>query len=98
MNRLVIPLSTAFNPGWIYDRTGKYTASFLAAGVPPIVGALFMFCIYRVRGNSVKLDAAVAGATADDRRANPEEDEALIGQAVGSSPAAPPPLFECIRV
>ena len=80
----------AISPGWIYDRTGKYTASFLAAGVPPIVGALFMLCIYRVRGNNDNSAAAAAAAhrfdgVAEDGggRACQEEGEALIQNAVG---------------
>lgn len=44
--------------GWIYDRTGEYTASFLAAGVPPIVGALIMTCIHRVGRNAATSDDA----------------------------------------
>lgn len=38
--------------GWMYDHMGNYTTAFLVAGVPPIVGAVVMFLIYRVNGNS----------------------------------------------
>ena len=31
--------------GYIYDTVGNYTPAFLAAGVPPIVGAVVMFSI-----------------------------------------------------
>ena len=31
--------------GYIYDHVGNYIPAFLAAGVPPIVGALAMFSI-----------------------------------------------------
>lgn len=49
-----IPL-TAGPPiaGLLYDTFGNYNVAFLAAGVPPIVGALFMCCIYRVGGRTV---------------------------------------------
>ena len=74
----------SFPPGWIYDRTGRYTASFLAAGVPPIVGALFMLCIYRVQSGSRDEHAAAADRFADGGRAAAglEEGEALIDNAV----------------
>ena len=39
--------------GWMYDHLGDYTAAFLVAGIPPIVGALLMFIIYRVDGHKV---------------------------------------------
>ncbi|OXU27002.1 hypothetical protein TSAR_014654 [Trichomalopsis sarcophagae] len=44
-----IPL-TAGPPiaGLIYDHTGSYTVPFILAGIPPIVGALAMFFVYRV--------------------------------------------------
>lgn len=31
--------------GYIYDTVGNYTPAFLAAGIPPIVGATVMFSI-----------------------------------------------------
>jgi hypothetical protein len=37
----------------MYDHYGNYTASFLVAGIPPIVGAFLMFLIYRVDGTNV---------------------------------------------
>jgi hypothetical protein len=33
----------------LYDTLGNYTVAFLAAGVPPIIGALLMCFIYRVK-------------------------------------------------
>ena len=36
----------------MYDHYGNYTASFLVAGIPPIVGAILMCLIYRVDGTN----------------------------------------------
>lgn len=41
--------------GMLYDWQGDYTAAFLAAGVPPIVGAALMSLIYVVKGPSQDL-------------------------------------------
>ena len=41
--------------GFIYDHVGNYIPAFLAAGVPPIVGALVMFSIRCIHsGTTIK--------------------------------------------
>ena len=50
--------------GWMYDHLGDYTAAFLVAGIPPIVGALLMVIIYRVDGHKVPNDASVESGNA----------------------------------
>ena len=36
--------------GYLYDTLGKdYTVAFIVAGIPPIMGALFMCLIYRMK-------------------------------------------------
>lgn len=45
--------------GWMYDHLGDYTAAFLVAGIPPIVGALLMFIIHWVDGHKVPNAASV---------------------------------------
>ena len=43
--------------GFIYDHVGNYIPAFLAAGVPPIVGALVMFSIRCIHsGTALKLE------------------------------------------
>jgi hypothetical protein len=49
----------------MYDHLGDYTAAFLVAGIPPIVGACLMFLIYRVDGHKTP-DAESAGAECAD--------------------------------
>ena len=39
--------------GFIYDRTQSYGTSFLAAGIPPIIGALLMSFIYVAPGGNI---------------------------------------------
>ena len=39
--------------GLLYDSLGNYTVAFLAAGCPPIIGAVLMCCIYRYEGRQV---------------------------------------------
>ncbi|XP_058798136.1 monocarboxylate transporter 10 isoform X2 [Phymastichus coffea] len=47
--------------GMIYDHTQSYRLPFLLAGVPPIMGALAMMLVYRVRDQAAKaLDEEVA--------------------------------------
>ena len=90
---------SVFPAGWIYDRTGKYTASFLAAGVPPIIGALFMLCIYRVRGNddlADRFDGVANGGGGG--RSGLEEDEALIENAVSGMDKVRPRLLIFIKL
>ena len=48
----------------MYDHLGDYTAAFLVAGIPPIVGALLMLIIYRVDGHKVPNDASVESGDA----------------------------------
>ena len=55
----------------MYDHHGGYTTAFLVAGIPPIVGAILMFLIYRVDGHQptttleVTTDQNVEAATAN---------------------------------
>jgi hypothetical protein len=55
----------------MYDHLGGYTTAFLVAGIPPIVGAVLMFLIYRVDGNptattvEVMADQNVEAATSN---------------------------------
>ena len=37
--------------GYIYDTVGDYTPAFLAAGVPPMLGALAMFSIRCIKSD-----------------------------------------------
>lgn len=49
--------------GYLYDWLGNYTIPFIAAGIPPIMGALFMCLIYRVSSPNDKcLDVQVEEA------------------------------------
>jgi hypothetical protein len=48
----------------MYDHWGNYTAAFLMAGVPPILGAIFMFVIYRVDGHRSSVDNVENGTSA----------------------------------
>ena len=43
--------------GYIYDTLGDYSPAFLAAGVPPIVGALAMFSIRCLKSGEEQEDA-----------------------------------------
>ena len=35
--------------GLLKDKLGNYTVAFICAGIPPLIGALFMCFIYRVK-------------------------------------------------
>ncbi len=59
----------------MYDRLGNYTVAFIAAGIPPLVGAAFMCLIYKV-GNVSKYKEVEGGATtAGDNNVNNDNKE-----------------------
>jgi len=61
--------------GVLYDRFENYTLAFVLAGVPPVVGAIFMCLIHKV-GNSTSSMAPV-DTRHEEPRALSEEDVAL---------------------
>ena len=40
--------------GLLKDKLGNYTVAFICAGIPPLVGALLMCFIYRVKNQKIK--------------------------------------------
>ena len=65
----------------MYDHFGNYTLAFILAGVPPLLGAGFMTCIYKVGNNSSSsIDAQTTEATKKDLES--AADQSLLQAAV----------------
>jgi len=72
--------------GMLYDRYGNYTAAFLSAGMPPIVGALFMCLIHGV-GKSTKTDELDAESVEDQLEADSLTAAAAAAEAAETAEA-----------
>ena len=65
----------------LYDELGNYTAAFLAAGIPPIIGASLLFLIYWMPGSNTAIyqaddaerETEAGGVLATDAEQQPEE-------------------------
>ena len=64
----------------MYDHFGNYTLAFILAGVPPLLGAGFMTCIYKVGNNSRSNNAQTTEATKKDLES--AADQSLLQAAV----------------
>jgi len=52
--------------GVLYDKFGDYTLAFLLAGVPPLVGALFMCLIHRVGNKNNETEESIKSIQVDE--------------------------------
>lgn len=61
----------------LYDHLGNYTVAFLAAGCPPIIGALLMCFIYLTNSSTPTSDAETGNET-DINEAEEAEGKTLL--------------------
>ena len=52
--------------GVLYDKFRNYTLAFLLAGVPPLVGALFMCLIHRVGNKNNETEESIKSIHVDE--------------------------------
>ena len=49
MSTGIVHLIISYFLGLLKDKLGNYTVAFICAGIPPLVGAILMCFIYRVK-------------------------------------------------
>ena len=59
-----------YSLGLLKDKLGNYTVAFICAGIPPLVGAMLMCFIYRVKSQKSK-DVVIEEDNDDMQQNNP---------------------------